>query len=517
MDNLQKFVKQVKNQLFVILLINNMLILADWYILDHMLHLNFATLFAALIAASILSLTILPWFSTKYITQPTKLIWQAILHIAPDAGMVPAPDLKRKSIGHDMVMNLVSHVYQLANVVDGIEKTNAARPGDLSKNFVANSLPLPLVVLDKNDTVLFANHQMLDVIKRTDTETVGQNVYSVLDLSFGSTSHQTLDAWQKDVRANRPVAVKTWERVRLNVPATDQEADVPQFDLAAYYNKDNPEGFETMLVFFDKSESYGKDDQALSFVALAVHELRTPITVLRGYIEALEEELHDKLDPETAGFVHKMKAAAQSLTSFINNMLNVARIENNQLTLKLHQDSWADIVKATVDDETLHAGVLGIQITTDIAPDLPAAGVDRVSIYEVLANLISNAVKYSGKSKKVTVKSYLNSEGMIETIVQDGGAGIPASVLPNLFEKFYRSHRSRNQVGGTGLGLYLAKAIVDAHGGHIWVRSKEGEGSTFGFTVIPYAKLAEEKKTGDNNDISRGAHGWIKNHSLYSR
>jgi signal transduction histidine kinase len=134
-----------------------------------------------------------------------------------------------------------------------------------------------------------------------------------------------------------------------------------------------------------------------------------------------------------------------------------------------------------------------------------------------LSNLVGNAVKYSGKSKKVVIKSYVNSEGMIETIIQDGGVGIPASVLPNLFEKFYRSHRSRNEVGGTGLGLYLSKAIVDAHGGHIWVRSKENNGSTFGFTVSPYAKLAEEKKTGDNNAISRGAHGWIKNHSLYSR
>jgi signal transduction histidine kinase len=454
----------------------------------------------------------LPWFSTKYITQPTKLIWQAILHIAPEGGIVPAPDLKNKGIGHEMVMSIVNNVYQLSNVVDGIKKAEAGRPGDFSKNFVANSLPLPLVILDKNDTVLFANHRMLDAIKRPEGETTGQNVYSVLDLSFSN--RETLDAWLAEVRLKQPVAVKTWERVRLNIPGSN---DAPQFDLAAYYNQSNPEGFETMLVFFDKSETYSQDDQALSFVALAVHELRTPITVLRGYIEALEEDMEGKLDPETAGFVHKMKAAAQSLTSFINNMLNVARIENNQLTLKLHEDTWSDIVKAAVDDQALHAGVLGITITTDIANDLPAVGVDRVSIYEVLSNLIGNAVKYSGKSKQVRIKAYVNSEGQVETLIEDKGVGIPASVLPNLFEKFYRSHRSRNQVGGTGLGLYLAKTIVDAHGGKIWVRSKDGEGSSFGFTVVPYAKLAEEKKTGNNNDISRGAHGWIKNHSLYSR
>lgn len=512
MDNLQTFLKQVHDRLVVIVLINNVLLMAVWYVMDQVLMAPFLLQLVSLLIVSLFSLWWLPWFSTKYLTQPTRLIWQAVLHIAPEGGVVPAPDMKHKGIGHEMVMNVVSHLYQLANVVDGIEKSNAARPGDLTKNFVANSLPLPLVVIDKNDVILFANHAMVDFLKRPANEVVGQNAYTIFDLSFAT--NETLDAWLKNARANMPVAVKSWDRVRLNIPG---RADAPQFDLAAYYSQDNPEGFETMLVFYDKTEAYGKDDQALSFVALAVHEMRTPITVLRGYIEALEEDLHDKLDPETAGFVHRMKAAAQSLTAFINNMLNVARIENNQLTLKLHADTWAEIVKAAVDDENVRAKVLGIDITTDVAAGLPEVGVDRVSIYEVLANLIGNAVKYSGKGKKILIKSYLNSEGMVETTVQDAGVGIPSSVLPSLFEKFYRSHRSRNEVGGTGLGLYLAKTIVDAHGGKIWVRSKEGQGSTFGFTVLPYAKLAEEKKTGDNNAISRGAHGWIKNHNLYSR
>jgi K+-sensing histidine kinase KdpD len=215
--------------------------------------------------------------------------------------------------------------------------------------------------------------------------------------------------------------------------------------------------------------------------------------------------------------MHKMKATAESLTAFINNMLNVSRIENDQLELKLHEEKWAEIVQAAVSDLSLRARVQGVAITAQVDPNLPTVGADRVSIYEVLANLIDNAIKYSGTAKEILIKSYVNQEGMIETTVQDMGKGIPNSVLPNLFEKFYRSHRSRDQVGGTGLGLYLCKSIVDAHGGRIWVKSNDGQGSTFGFTVIPYAKLAEEKKNGDNNHISRGAHGWIKNHSLYSQ
>jgi signal transduction histidine kinase len=106
---------------------------------------------------------------------------------------------------------------------------------------------------------------------------------------------------------------------------------------------------------------------------------------------------------------------------------------------------------------------------------------------------------------------------MVETTVKDEGVGIPADIVPNLFTKFYRNFRNRSQIGGTGLGLYLCKAIIGAHGGNIWVQSKLGQGTTIGFTLMPYDKLAEELKNSDNKEIVRGAHGWIKNHSLYRR
>jgi two-component system phosphate regulon sensor histidine kinase PhoR/two-component system sensor histidine kinase VicK len=92
-------------------------------------------------------------------------------------------------------------------------------------------------------------------------------------------------------------------------------------------------------------------------------------------------------------------------------------------------------------------------------------------------------------------------------------------VVGGLFSKFYRSHRSRQTVGGTGLGLYICKAIVDAHGGSIWVRSTEGQGSTFGFTVPIYSTVAAKLAAGDNQskDIVQRPEGWIKNHAMYRR
>ncbi len=512
MDYLQKFVAQVRSRLFFVLLINNIFLILDFWLMHQVLHLELLGMIISLMLISILSVTILPWITSDFITEPTKLIWQGILHIAPDVANVPAPDLKKKSMGHELVIYLVSHIYQLASVVTELEKTNATKQHDLASDFVANSMPLPLMVLDKNQIILFANNAMCTYLERNTKDIVGQNVYSVLDMSFSNS--QTFDAWLAEVTAKEPVASKTWERVRIDV---GEYRTRKQFDLAAYYNKNNPEDFETMLVFFDHSKRYAQDDQALSFIALAVHELRVPVTLLRGYIEALEEDLEGKMDGEMADFMRKMVAAAQSLASFINNMLNVARVEGNQLMLKLREEQWPSIVQTAVNDLSLRAKLQGVELITDIAPDLPTVGVDRVSIYEVLVNLIDNAIKYSPAGKQIIIKSYMGKDGLVETTVQDFGGGIPTNIVPNLFEKFYRSHRSRSQVGGTGLGLYLCKALTDAHGGKIWVRSQEGQGSTFGFTVQPFANLAEEQKSGDNKEITRGAHGWIKNHSLYSQ
>lgn len=512
MNYIERFSRQLHSHLVGLLLINNLIIILDWWVVEQILKITGYWAFAALVIVPLLSLTILPWLSTRYLVQPTKLIWQAILHIAPDTANTEAPDLKKSHLGKDLVAYLVSHVYQLASVAENVEKLSSGTgtSADLNADFVANSLPLPMMVLSNDDTILFANQAMLDYIMKGKTDVTGQNIYPVIDMSF-SNDH-TFDMWLQDAKANKVTASQTWERVRLKL-ADDKTIRI--FDLAAYYNKNNPHGFATILVIFDHTTQYSQDDQAMSFVALAVHELRTPITLLRGYVEVFEDELNTAGNPELADYMKKMRVASRQLETFVDNILNVARIENNQLTLKLQEEKWEDILGTAVEELQLVANVRGIQLNVKIDGTLPTVAVDRVSIYEVINNLVDNAIKYSGTSKKIDIHSYRNKDGYVETTVQDYGVGIPEASLSNLFQKFYRNHRSRAQIGGTGLGLYLSKTIMEAQGGNIWVHSTAGQGSTFGFSLQPYSQVASERKNQDNDDIIRNAHGWIKNHSLY--
>ncbi|MEO6760888.1 MAG: PAS domain-containing sensor histidine kinase [Candidatus Saccharimonadales bacterium] len=511
MDYLQKFAGQVRSRLAIAFLVNNLLIIGGWYLAANVFHLSGWQFWTVLLIIPIITIVIWPLIMTSTLLQPLRLIWQAILHVSPTTdSSTGAPEIDRLRLGRELVTNLTSQIYQLASVVGEIESTKRKAPEDLHSSFLANALPLPMTVLDKEEKIVFVNDALCKYIKRGADELIGQNVYTILDMSFSS--HDTFDKWLNESKQNAATADHSWERVRLGLA---DESNALQFDLAAHYNKGNPSGFETLLVFFDHTQQYSQDDQAMGFVALSVHELRAPLTLLRGYIEVFDEELGPNLNSELKGFMGKMDAAGQQLAGFVDNILNVAKIEDNQLTLQLREENWPSIIDSVVSDMRLRAKVRGLELKTDIQGDLPTVGVDRYSIYEVLANLIDNAIKYSKTSKEIFVTSKLNSDGLVETSVKDFGLGIDASVLPHIFDKFYRSHRNRAQIGGTGLGLYLAKSIVDALGGQIWVSSKVDEGSNFTFTIIPFAQLAGEQKDGTSGSVSRGAHGWIKNHSLY--
>ncbi len=510
-DYLSRAKRQYTSALLLGLICEGLVLIALWEVLRIFINPSLNNLYFGLIlgGTTILMSLLLANILTKRLLSPVQALWQLIINISPN-GSLPPPNIDALKIGRELVADLSAQVLQLA--ASSGERTTSHSSSDLSRNFIANNLPLPLFILDSQETVVFANNSAGDYIGINPKDIIGKNFYMVMDMSFPS--EQTLDKWLKQVKGSNATASSSWERVRLNVLDSHPTR---LFDLAAYYNKDNPDKQETILVAFDHTKQYSQDDQAVSFVALSVHELRTPLTLLRGYIEALGDELSPNASPELQEFMLKMSATAQQLTIFVNNILNVARVDNDQLQLQLHEENWSDIVTSAVNAISLRAKVRGISIEATIAPELPSVGVDRLSIYEVINNLIDNAIKYSGEGKVIKVDAHLSNDGMIETTVEDFGLGISPSIMPNLFTKFYRDHRNRSQIGGTGLGLYLSKAIITAHGGNIWVRSKLGEGSTFGFTVQPYAKLAAEVKNSDNKEIVRGAHGWIKNHSLYRR
>ncbi len=448
------------------------------------------------------------WYTKKLLTA----FGQAVLHVSPSKHE-QAPKIEELPIAKEFMTGIVYELYQIASLQDNKIMAEHKREATQAANILQH-LPLPVFVFNKQQVITFATDTALNYYNVQSSEVLGKSLFDLVDLEFPSNS--TLEQWIIECQKNKAIDTAYWHRVRVRF--RDDPDRLKQCDIAGYYNRDNPTGVEFIVTLFDKTAEYNQDDNALNFAALAVHELRNPLTMMRGIIEVFEEELQGKLDGELTRMLYRLRASAQQLTSFVNNILNVAKIEENQLTVKLAEEDWQHIINQAAKDMDMRAKATNKTIEYDIAKNVPVVAADRMSIYEVLTNLIDNAIKYSGDSKEITVRSSVTKDGLIETLVIDKGVGIPTSVIPNLFEKFHRNHRNQAQVGGTGLGLYLSKAIVNAHGGDIWVKSKEGAGTTVGFTLKPYSMLADELKSGNNkDDMVRTAHGWIKNHSLYRR
>ena len=242
-------------------------------------------------------------------------------------------------------------------------------------------------------------------------------------------------------------------------------------------------GIGCIGIFHDVSKERELEQMKLDFVAMAAHELRTPLTAVRGYLSILLEEVSKKLNPEEKGWIQKAFVSSTNLAALIENLLSVSRIELQSLKMEMKKIEWKKVLNESVETFKSAAEQKNIQFTLNIRRELPEVNVDKFRISEVLSNLVGNAINYTNPGGKVEISSWVEGADLI-TSIKDTGEGIPEKALQHLFTKFFRVSGVLEQGSkGTGLGLYISKAIVDMHKGKIWVESKLGKGSTFSFSL----------------------------------
>jgi len=461
-------------------------------------------------AAGILLSIALAVVEQRMLTSPINMVVQAILHVSQQEAASEVTDLTKLHSKHGVVKEMVESIFKLAT--QGHEVTSDLESQRAFLRDTLDAAPVAILMFDPEGKLKYANSGGREIIDYDFKEALGQPLSALLDLHFQS--DETVDRWLGICRENKIEENSFWERVGLL--RKDNSRNI--YDVAGHYSKDNTHGIELMLVLIDRTQEYVADESEMDFVAMAAHELRSPITVIRGYLDVFEDELKEIFNVEQRALLQKMTVSAEMLSASVNNILNVARIEQGHIELHIRQADWLEIIKNSYEDLAIRATVHGRELKLIVPEKVPLVAIDRVSISEVINNLVDNAIKYSFEGGVITLR-VVEQNGLISTTVEDKGTGIPEAVMGHLFKKFYRSHRTRQGVTGTGLGLYLSKAIIDSHGGNIWVRSKEGEGSTFGFDLPTYDTIADTLKKGNNDGegIKRSSHGWIKNHSLNRR
>ncbi len=239
--------------------------------------------------------------------------------------------------------------------------------------------------------------------------------------------------------------------------------------------------------------------QQNDWIAEVVHEIRTPLTAIISYAELLNRP---DLPPDMRQhFLNIIQQESERIMTLVNQFLDLARLSSGRVTLNL-QPLMIDAVVANAVD-IIRAQALKRQMTLemDIPPNLPPVLGDKERIQQVLLNLLSNAVKYGGNGVHIRVSVRTQGKEVIVS-VSDNGPGIPRKYQDRLFSRFFRLPGSEEIAQGTGLGLNLCRQIVEAHGGHIWVESEEGEGATFSFT-LPIAAEQAVATWGNSLDVGR--------------
>jgi len=232
---------------------------------------------------------------------------------------------------------------------------------------------------------------------------------------------------------------------------------------------------------WDIAEYKELDQLKRNLLSTVSHELRTPLSNIKGYANMLIDYEHRLTDAQRREFVRGIDKDTDRLTGFVNDLLNLSRLEAGLLSVEKKPRSIARLLREVVDEARMRAPAHRIALNT--ARGLPRASMDASRIRQVLDNLIDNACKYSPDGTEIAV-SASETDGGILVGVRDQGIGIPPEDLGRVFDPMYRIKREQTrEVAGIGLGLSVCKGLVDAHGGRIWFESEVGRGSTCWFTL----------------------------------
>ncbi len=223
-----------------------------------------------------------------------------------------------------------------------------------------------------------------------------------------------------------------------------------------------------------------------SFVSVAAHELRSPLASILGYTEVLLEQDFGELSAKQTEFLQIVQRSANRLLNVSMNLLDANRIETGRIDLLLKPLDLAPLIKGCVAEFEVQLRHKGQKLVLHIEPDLPMALCDETKTIQIINNLLSNASKYTFRGGKITVKLRQADEpGFLLLSVTDTGIGIASKEYKELFGRFFRaSNAYQTGAGGSGLGLYITRSLVELHGGRIWVKSELNVGSTF-FVTFP--------------------------------
>ena len=448
---------------------------------------RFALINTIIVLIAAILIIVIANYTSKLIINPIKKLLNAMDQIGEGNYDIDLNTDRKDEFG-----KLYTSLVNLSQSVKTLLSTTNEQSGELQA--IIDNNRSPILSLDNDGGILISNKPALALLELTENDIHGKKVEEILALKVGEVkTNMNLEGLLdgKYFLENQIFMSPTNQKHIVDISITK----LPKSDLIIT---------RYVLTFTDKTKSIELDEMKLDFVSMAAHELRTPLTAIQGYLELmLFGDNANGYNESTRRYIDQARVSSKELSELITKLLNVSRIEHGNLKFSWDKVDIAERVKEAV--ESLQFSAKEKKVTLSLKGNVENEFIvaDRYSIQEVIDNLIDNAIKYNKENGEVNVS--IEDDGSNYTIIiSDTGIGVPKNAIPYLFTKFYRVHGGLESGStGTGLGLYLAKQIVESHRGTVSVESEIDKGTTFTITLPHYSETLFKTLAGTNNNNTK--------------
>ncbi len=334
-------------------------------------------------------------------------------------------------------------------------------------------------VTDNNHKIIIFNKQASYISGYSLKQVMGKKYNEVLKFVDEQANKESLDFIKKVMSSGKVFEIP--DDIEL---ITKNKKRIPVGGSITLLRDKNNDIRGCVIVFRDITKDKEVNSLKTEFVSIASHQLRTPLSGIKWFTELLAEESAGELNEQQKNFLNKIYMSNERLISLVRDLLDVSHIETGgKFKIKKREINTTSLIDQVLDDLSflINSRDIKIKKSSDLSKRIKISG-DKDKIKQIFFNLINNALKFTKPGGKIEIGAKRDNKEMV-FYVKDNGLGIPKNQCKDVFDKFFRGKNIATQSVGTGLGLYITKAIVAAHGGRIWFTSKLNKGSTFYFSL----------------------------------
>jgi two-component system phosphate regulon sensor histidine kinase PhoR len=412
------------------------------------------TLIIAIVLAVLLVILAL-WLIARLLTRPIRVVADASRKIA-----MGELDQKIPVIGEDESRELAAAFNQMSAKLKETVETISDDRARLSS--VLDNMADGVIMTDREGSIVLANRTINEIFQTSSESLLDKPIIETMrDHEINEILKSCLEENKEYVAQFESIMSRRFIRA-IAIPIAGTKFS------------------GALLLFQDLTELTGLQTMRRELIGNISHEFRTPLAGIKAMVETLEESAINDKDA-ARDFLSRINSEVDRLTQLVTELTELSRIETGKTELELEPLDLGPIIAGVITELEPQAKRKGVSIINKSGGNLPPANADKERIRQVVVNLLHNAIKFTGSGREITVTTRVDDDSVTVNIA-DTGIGIARDDLPHIFERFYKADRSRAG-GGTGMGLAIAKHIIEAHGGSIKAQSEEGKGSTFSFSL----------------------------------